>query len=295
METDMCFKHQEMELDSLWGGVTNITIENTTITNNLCGISLGYSYGDNIYANDIIGNVAGIIAMFSSVSIVTNSITNNEVGISLGYTHCVITGNYIAASQYGIMMQHCTGGNTIASNSIANNHEGITFAYCGLNNLIENNITNNDVGFGIDIGGNNVLYRNNFMGNLQQIVENARDMWDNGYPSGGNYWSDYNGTDSYSGPYQNETGSDGIGDTPYTVSAYSHDNYPLMSPWVHIVCDLNDDGKVSLADLILLAQAYGSKPGNPNWNPFADIAPPYGIISLTDLVTMAMHYGQHNP
>jgi hypothetical protein len=52
--------------------------------------------------------------------------------------------------------------------------------------------------------------------------------WDNGYPSGGNYWSDYNGTDLYSGPYQNVTGSDGIGDTPYVIDANNTDHYPLM-------------------------------------------------------------------
>jgi hypothetical protein len=43
--------------------------------------------------------------------------------------------------------------------------------------------------------------------------------WDNGYPSGGNYWSDYTGTDNYSGPSQNIPGSDGIGDVNYTIDA----------------------------------------------------------------------------
>jgi len=62
--------------------------------------------------------------------------------------------------------------------------------------------------------------------------------WDDGYPSGGNYWSDYNGTDYYRGPHQNETGSDGIGDTPYifintAINRANDDNvdrYPLMKP-----------------------------------------------------------------
>jgi len=62
-----------------------------------------------------------------------------------------------------------------------------------------------------------------------------------------------------------------------------------------LVGDLNGDGKVSLQDLALMAQAYGSKPGDPNWNPLADIAPPYGVIGLTDLVTLATHYGQQSP
>jgi len=100
----------------------------------------------------------------------------------------------------------------------------------------------------------------------------------------------------------------------YTISVYAQpvpgetdnadNNFTIGAVTVIILGDLNGDGKVDLADLVLLADAYGShcanyhyqgEPASPNWNPNADIAPPYGIISLTDLVTMAMHYGQHNP
>jgi hypothetical protein len=38
----------------------------------------------------------------------------------------------------------------------------------------------------------------------------------------------------YKGPYQNETGTDGIGDTPYVIDINNTDNYPLMQPWVPI-------------------------------------------------------------
>jgi hypothetical protein len=58
----------------------------------------------------------------------------------------------------------------------------------------------------------------------------SKDFWDAGYPSGGNFWSDYNGTDSQNGSYQNQTGSDGIGDTPYVIDANNTDRYPLMAP-----------------------------------------------------------------
>jgi hypothetical protein len=51
---------------------------------------------------------------------------------------------------------------------------------------------------------------------------------DAGYPLGGNYWDKYNGADLFSGQYQNETGSDGIGDTEYTIWPKKTDNYPLM-------------------------------------------------------------------
>ena len=35
----------------------------------------------------------------------------------------------------------------------------------------------------------------------------------------------------YGGPYQNESGSDGKGDTPYTIGPDAIDNYPLMEPY----------------------------------------------------------------
>lgn len=61
-------------------------------------------------------------------------------------------------------------------------------------------------------------------------------FWDDGYPSGGNYWSNYAGIDLCSGQFQNETGSDGIGDSKFRIDMGSgtspelmqFDNYPLM-------------------------------------------------------------------
>jgi hypothetical protein len=56
-------------------------------------------------------------------------------------------------------------------------------------------------------------------------------VWDDGYPSGGNFWSDYAGVDLFSGPLQNETGRDGIGDTAYVIDEDNVDRYPLINPW----------------------------------------------------------------
>jgi parallel beta-helix repeat protein len=94
-----------------------------------------------------------------------------------------------------------------------------------------NNITNN--GYGISLSGSyyNIFYHNNFVNNTYQFEDQSgapeNQIWDDGYLSGGNYWSDYEGVDEKSGPYQNQTGSDGIGDTP----VYQSDRYPLMNPW----------------------------------------------------------------
>jgi hypothetical protein len=35
--------------------------------------------------------------------------------------------------------------------------------------------------------------------------------------------------------------------------------------------DVNGDGKVNLKDLVLLAKALGTRPGQPRWNPAADL------------------------
>jgi hypothetical protein len=61
---------------------------------------------------------------------------------------------------------------------------------------------------------------------------------------------------------------------------------------IRIPGDLNNDGNVGLDDLAVLAKAFGSKPGDPNWNPVADIRGD-GRVDLEDLVILASHYGQH--
>jgi hypothetical protein len=140
-----------------------------------------------------------------------------------------------------------------------------------------------------------VIYHNNFVGNtIQASVDSASvsNAWDNGYPSGGNYWSDYNGTDLYNGPYQNVTGSDGIGDTTYSIDANNTDHYPLMYLWVVIPGDVNQDGRVDMADVTLVVNAFGSYPGHPRWNPACDFNGS-GKVDLADLVIVLMNFGKH--
>jgi parallel beta-helix repeat protein len=100
------------------------------------------------------------------------------------------------------------------------------------NTVSGNNITaNNGYGILLDFSSNNMIYHNN-LDNSQQVASvESMNVWDDGYPSGGNYWSDYSGVDLKNGSGQNQTGSDGIGDTPYIIDADNIDHYPLMYPY----------------------------------------------------------------
>lgn len=373
------------------------------------------------------------------------------------------------------------GSNNVVRNNVFTSCESSIWISSESNDLVVGNDISSSGDFELElIASENIsIYHNNFyVTTYGAAAVGTHAIWDNGYPSGGNYWSVYSGTDLYSGPYQNLTGSDGIADAPYIIDANNMDNYPLMNPvrrltitattggttnppggtiayfqgqnvtvqatpnigtvfdhweldgaigtenptyvamdqdhtlravfgkhdiavtnvalskttihagyevamnvtvvnlgdfpesfdltavainplssvhsvegietesisglmpnetrilvlvwnttgyaygnytvealastvprevnvannnctggnvYVTIPGDLNGDGKVSLEDLLLFAQAYSSQLGDPNWNPNADLAPPYGIISLTDLVTIATHYGQHYP
>jgi parallel beta-helix repeat protein len=120
---------------------------------------------------------------------------------------------------------------TIKNMKITAFYYGIVLDYSSNNSVSGNNITNNSAGIYLH-SSNNTIYHNNFINNTSQVYSSgSTSVWDDGYPSGGNYWSDYAGVDSYSGPYQDQAGSDGIGDTPYVIDGNNRDNYPLMKPW----------------------------------------------------------------
>ena len=79
------------------------------------------------------------------------------------------------------------------------------------------------------------FFGNNLINNTHQVKIETYPLamnatWDDGYLSGGNYWSDYDGVDVHYGLYQNETGGDGIGDVHYVIDEQNYDRYPLMRP-----------------------------------------------------------------
>jgi hypothetical protein len=60
---------------------------------------------------------------------------------------------------------------------------------------------------------------------------------------------------------------------------------------VKIPGDINGDDSVDILDALLASAAYGSRPGDPNWNPEADLNGD-GIVNILDLIMLSMHFGQ---
>src|SRR5438093_1213974 len=104
------------------------------------------------------------------------------------------------------------------------------------------------------------------------------DSWDYGYPSGGNFWWNYNATDNCGGPQQDVcTGPDGIGDTPFGL-----DRYPLMKPYpVQINPPVSFDFSLSTPSPSSLTVAQGGTSPS-SWITAALVnAPSYGYITFT--------------
>jgi parallel beta-helix repeat protein len=165
-----------------------------------------------------------------------NNITNNGCGVSLcrSSNNSIIGNNITANINLGVDLDHSVS-NTISGNNITNNAYGIYFWFSYYNNTVsENNITNN--GYGVYLMSssyifpslNHRFYHNNFIGNTMQVCSvDSMNIWDDGYPSGGNYWSDY--VERY--PDAKELDGSGLWDTPYVIDENNQDHYPLMYPY----------------------------------------------------------------
>jgi hypothetical protein len=180
----------------------------------------------------------GILGVYDGNIITNNSLIGNERDIAIYANGYDVIGNYIALGAYCVRV---TGNNdTFSRNTIDN--WGFAFWITDSSGILitEDNITShNPTVFQTNYGGFKV-YHNNFYNMVGAMVlmtnMNATNAdfppWDNGYPSGGNYWSDY--TSRY--PNATEIDNSGIGDIPYFVTTSLLtpnltvlDRYPLLS------------------------------------------------------------------
>lgn len=180
----------------------------------------------------------GVLGVFDNNQIIGNQFQNNNQDIAVYGNNYRIAQNFvnyirIQASHINVEQNEVHTHGYVSAFWISHSRDIIIQA----NNLM---FTNQTASF-ISTDNNSTIqvYHNNF---LSQLLE-SRDQfylfgmsglsdlepWDNGYPSGGNYWSDY--TAKYSNASMIE--DSGIWNTPYVISERLGlvDRYPLYNPY----------------------------------------------------------------
>jgi hypothetical protein len=184
----------------------------------------------------------GVLGNYNGNTIFNNSITKTDRAISIYADNYHVTGNYLANNDKAIRIV----GNSvnIYRNNIVNNALGFSFTNSTANTIIANEIESNVIAVSTDYGGF-AIYHNNFINQTvgqggswsamvlstayySQSVNVTLPPWDDGYPSGGNYWSDYDSR--Y--PNASEIGNSGICDTSYVIGIECAINSTIVNSYV---------------------------------------------------------------
>jgi len=156
--------------------------------------------------------------------------TNIGSGILLsGISNVEIMNLEVRNFSVGIYLSENSSFNRISAITITNNSYGILLEEASNNLIFVSHILGNMRGIGFSNSSNNRIYYTNFIDNGRHVydfvLENPSippsiNFWDDGYVWGGNYWSDYTGSDA---------NGDGVGETPYIIDSNNVDYYPICS------------------------------------------------------------------
>jgi parallel beta-helix repeat protein len=226
---------------------TWLTIDNCTLQGNYRAIYNGYTDGPKNFTFTNNKIIAPVVVWPAS----------RRDGVNFGTVNdAIISGNTIQHCGYGLVV-YGHENVTIKDNLI----DDCTWGIWPLSSdnpsisIFGNTFSNNGCGVCVT-GGNHTglkVYHNRFINNNEHARgEGAILQWDNGYPSGGNYWSGYVSPDLYSGEYQNITGGDGIGDNPFIIPLPFNveDRYPFMFVSVCNVSQTPPKGSVFSTDAV---------------------------------------------
>lgn len=248
-------------------GSGHIFSENNFENNTWVGLIVSGATSSSVIRNSFDGNMDAAIQLEGSyIVIAENNITNTKKSIiDRAYaidgnylSHCIISKNNVHGNGDSVFFQQISdtlfsdnylkdnGGPglyvlvafncTFSGNHISDSVDcGIKTRACNSSLFIENEIENNSLGISLQLSYHNRIYHNSLVNNTQQVyAADSTNYWDDGYPSGGNYWSDDTADDEYQGSNQTVVGSDGICDLEYFLEANNTDYYPLTGKYARL-------------------------------------------------------------
>ena len=245
-------------------GSGHIFSGNNFENNSWTGLIVSGAANSSVIGNNFVGNSDAAIQLGGSyITIAENNITNTKKSIidrayaidGSGLSHCVISKNNMRGNGDSVSFQQISDTQfsdnylcdndglglyvLVASNCIFSRNHIADSVDCGIktrgcNNSLftENDIGNNSLGVSLELSYDNRFFHNSFVNNTQQAyTADSANYWDDGYPSGGNYWSDDVTGDEYQGSNQTIIGSDGVCDQEYFLDANNTDHYPLIGKY----------------------------------------------------------------
>jgi hypothetical protein len=183
--------------------------------------------------------------------IAQSTISQCETGLKIETLSAnnTLTMNGVGQCSYGVGLGVFANDNVFTHNSINQcSLSALSFDRSSNCTFVDNVFAGNNYVIELlspSLSDNNTFFYNDFLYNTAAIAAiEPSNIWDSGYPSGGNFWSDYSGVDYHSGPFQNETGSDGIGDSQYGVGSSNTDRYPLVGTFSDFSANQQDHVQV---------------------------------------------------